>query len=163
MKKALCGFVLVMILFACGCEKQENQAENSKSSQDYVTLVCSKTIEEDDQKETETYEIVSKDNLIKKVTVTSVSEMDSETIDFTISFSELLTKAFNEVDGIDMTFSKEGDNTLKSVMSIDYEKINMEQAEEKLGDLFDAEEFLSEKDLSVDDFKAQNLEGYECN
>ena len=45
---------------------------------------------------------------------------------------------------------------------VDYDKIDVEQAKEKLGDMFDSEDFLAEKDITVEQFKEKNLDGYEC-
>ena len=164
MKKVLSFVAILSVLFFCGCEKQEqNQNKGSEEKKDAVaTLVCTKTIEEDGEKETDTFEITSKNNIVKKVTNSSTAEVDASMIDLMISLSESMVKAYNEVDGMEASVTKEGSNAFKVSITVDYDAFNVEQAKEKLGDDFDGEDFAEEKNMTVDEFVKKNAEGYEC-
>ncbi len=166
MKKLIGLIVTLSLIFACGCEKQEqNQGENGSSNEkkDVVsTLVCTKTTEEDGEKSTNVFEITSKDNIVKKVTNITTAEVDEETIDLVVSISEAMVKSYNEVEGMEASVKKEGNSAFKISISVDYDKFNVEQAKEKLGDIFEEEDFLSEKNISVNDFIKQNAEDYDC-
>ena len=64
LKKLIGLIVTLSLIFACGCEKQEqNQGENGSSNEKkdvLSTLVCTKTTEEDGEKSTNIFEITSK-------------------------------------------------------------------------------------------------------
>ena len=49
-------------------------------------------------------------------------------------------------------------------MSVDYDKINPEQIKTVLGDSYDEEDatIYNSKDLTFEEFKKDNLEGYTC-
>lgn len=163
--KKMVGVVAVLsLLFACGCEKQEQNGNNSSNEKkdEIATLVCTKTIEEDGEKETDTFEITSKNNIVKKVTNSTTAEVDEESLDLVISLSESMVKAYNEVDGMEASVTKEGSNAFKVSITVDYDAFNVEQAKEKLGDDFDGEDFAEEKNMTVDEFVKKNAEGYEC-
>ena len=163
--KKMVGVVAVLsLLFACGCEKQEQNGNNSSNEKkdEIATLVCTQTTEEDGEKETTTFEITSKNNIVKKVTNSTTAEVDEESLDLVISLSESMMKAYNEVDGIDASVSKEGKNSFKISLTVDYDALNVEQAKEKLGEDFDADDFLAEKNMTVDDFIKENAEGFDC-
>lgn len=163
MKKVMSLVFIISLFFFCGCEKQEQKEAEKKPEDKIATLVCTKTEEDEDgETKVDTFEITSKNNIVKKVTNSTTTVVDEDSIDLAISLTESFIKSFNEVDGMDASISKESNNTYKLSLSVDYDVFNIEQAKEKLGDMFDEEDFLSEKDITVDQFKEKNLEGYEC-
>lgn len=164
MKKIVVLVAIFSLFFACGCEKQENTNNNSSNEEKekIATIVCTKESEEDGVKQTDTFEITSKDNIVKKVTNSTVSQVEEDFLDLAISMSQKIIESFNEVDGMDASISKAGNDSYKISLTVDYDKIDVEQAKEKLGDMFDSEDFLAEKDITVEQFKEKNLDGYEC-
>ncbi len=164
MKKIVVLVAIFSLFFACGCEKQENTNNNSSNEEKekIATIVCTKESEEDGVKQTDTFEITSKDNIVKKVTNSTVSQVEEGFLDLAVSMSQKIIESFNEVDGMDASISKAGNDSYKISLTVDYDKIDVEQAKEKLGDMFDSEDFLAEKDITVEQFKEKNLDGYEC-
>ena len=91
-------------------------------------------------------------------------ELDSEYIDFTLTFGQAFAEKFNEIEGISMKYEKDTAKTIKLTMSVDYDKINPEQIKTVLGDSYDEEDAIiyNSKDLTFEEFKKDNLEGYTC-
>ena len=81
----------------------------------------------------------------------------------TISFGETFSSAFNEIDGMDMKYSKESETSIKLTMSVDFAKLDMDKLKEAFGSDLTDESFYSAKDKTVEEFKNENLEGYTCN
>lgn len=140
-----------VMLFTTGCEKTS-------------TLNCTKTETDDDgYKTTETIVVTSKNDKVSKVEQTSIQEMDADLVDTTISFGETFSSAFNDIDGMDMTYSKESDNSIKTTMSVDFAKLDMEKLKEAFGSDLTDDSFYSSKDMTLEEFKKENLDGYTCN
>lgn len=144
-------FAIGVMLFTTGCEKTK-------------TLNCTKT-ETDDEgyKTTETIIVTSKNDKVSKVEQTSIQEMEADLVDSTISFGETFSSAFNEIDGMDMKYSKESETSIKLTMSVDFAKLDMDKLKEAFGSDLTDESFYSAKDKTVEEFKNENLEGYTCN
>ncbi len=144
-------FAIGVMLFTTGCEKTK-------------TLNCTKT-ETDDEgyKTTETIIVTSKNDKVSKVEQTSIQEMAADLVDSTISFGETFSSAFNEIDGMDMKYSKESETSIKLTMSVDFAKLDMDKLKEAFGSDLTDESFYSAKDKTVEEFKNENLEGYTCN
>lgn len=140
-----------VMLFTTGCEKTK-------------TLNCTKT-ETDDEgyKTTETIVVTSKNDKVSKVEQTSIQEMEADLVDSTISFGETFSSAFNEIDGMDMKYSKESETSIKLTMNVDFAKLDMDKLKEAFGSDLTDESFYSAKDMTVEEFKKENLEGYTCN
>ena len=139
------------MLFTTGCEKTN-------------TLNCTKTETDDDgYKTTETIVVTSKNDKVSKVEQTSIQEMEADLVDSTISFGETFSSAFNEIDGMDMKYSKESETSIKLTMSVDFAKLDMDKLKEAFGNDLTDDSFYSSKDMTVEEFKKENLEGYTCN
>lgn len=139
------------MLFTTGCEKTN-------------TLNCTKTETDDDgYKTTETIVVTSKNDKVSKVEQTSIQEMEANLVDSTISFGETFSSAFNEIDGMDMKYSKESETSIKLTMSVDFAKLDMDKLKEAFGSDLTDDSFYSSKDMTVEEFKKENLEGYTCN
>ena len=80
----------------------------------------------------------------------------------TVSFGQLFAVALNEVDGFNVSYSKENDNSVKYIMNVNYDELNIDSLKEKFGDEFDEDEFFASKNISIDDFKSKNLNDYTC-
>jgi len=128
------------------------------------TLTCKKSGTTDSgDKETSDMEIVYKDNKVIKVKETNITEMkDTTMVDFTISFGQLFATALNEMNGLEVKYSKENETTVKYIMSVDYEKIDIEALKTMLGDAFDENSYFSEKNITLEQFKKDNLAEYDC-
>ena len=125
-------------------------------------LTCTKTDTEDGKEVKTTMVVKAKDDKISYIKQTAVNEMDSESLEASIKAGELISEQFKEIDGMSMTYKKVDDTHLEMTMEVDYGKLKVEQLREKLGDTFDEEDFLKEKDMTLDQFKEENLDGFEC-
>ena len=83
-------------------------------------------------------------------------------IELTLLVGNGIAEKLNSVNGVSSSFVKDGNNSIKSVMTIDYEKINVEDLKTALGNSFSEDDFYSSKDLTLEEFKTKNLSGYEC-
>lgn len=158
--------LLISTLLITGCTKEkEVDKDTSKDKVKDVsgTLTCTKTETDEDNLKTESTMIINhKNNVVTKVEETSIQEVEESYLDFTLLFSNGLAEKLNAVDGINANFSKEDNNKIKSVMSVDYEKLNVEDLKTSLGELFNEDTFYSSKSKTLEEFKTNNLAGYEC-
>lgn len=167
MKKNVVWSLLLVILLSitlvgCGDSTKDKSDEKLSTSQ---TIKCTKEeVDEDGYKTVETMTITTKKNLVKKVSSVNVMELDPEYIDFTLTFGQAFAEKFNEIEGISMKYEKDTAKTIKLTMSVDYDKINPEQIKTVLGDSYDEEDatIYNSKDLTFEEFKKDNLEGYTC-
>ena len=67
-----------------------------------------------------------------------------------------------KIDGITASYTKESDNQIKMVMKIEYDKLDPDQIKETLGDLYNEEDYYSERDYTIEEFRNKFLEEYEC-
>ena len=161
MKKLLIGLFAVLVCLStvgCGDNKDTSSSKNG-------TLTCTKEETDDDGlKTTELMEITYKNKKVTNVKATSTAEVDPEYIDMTLSFGELFAQAFEEIDGMSAEFTKDGDNKVKTVMEVDFTKLDPDAIKEALGDSFSGEdsEMFTKTDITIDEFKEENLEGYTC-
>lgn len=152
MKKYVISMIIVgVIVFTTGCEKTQ-------------TLNCTRTETDDDgYKTTETIVVTSKKGKVSKVEQTNIEEMDADMIETTLSFGNTFSSKFNEIEGMNVSYSKESDNSIKTTMSVDFAKLDMDKLKEAFGSALTDESFYSSKDMSLEEFKKENLEGYTCN
>lgn len=150
-KNVILMFVIGVMLFTTGCEKTN-------------TLNCTKTeTDEEGYKITETMVVTAKNDKISKVEQTSIQEMEKDLVDSTISLGQTFSSTFNEIDGMNMTYSKESETSIKMAISVDFSKLDVNKLKEKFGSDLTDESFYSAKDMTVEEFKNENLEGYTCN
>lgn len=161
MKKILIGcFITTILFFSTGCDN--NTTNNSKKDNTSGTLVCNKSETNEEGYKVEDEMIVTyKNNKVTKVEQTNIEEMDADMIETTYSFGTLFAKAFNEIDGMNVAYSKES-NGVKFTMSVDYTKFDPSSLKETLGDFYDDDVYYSANDITIDEFKINNLEGYTC-
>ena len=144
----------ILCLLITGCSSNSNSG----------TLNCTK-IDYDDEgyKTTNTMVVNYKNDKVTTVTETIVSEMDSNYIDFTLSFGKTFAESLNEIEGLTAEYTKLDSNNLQYVMTVDYNKIDVDNVKEVLGDSFDEnQESMYTNDVSLEKFKSDILNGYTC-
>ena len=160
-------FIFLMIAslgLMTGCDKDNANTSNGGILSTKKTLVCSKeNTDEEGYKTLENMEVVYKGTKVLSVKSTSTSETDPSIINFTLNIGKAMADKFSEIDGIYMNYEKVENNKIKITTEVDYKKIDINQMKEKLGSLFSEEDSLySKNDITIDEFKANNLEGYTC-
>lgn len=170
--KKLTTLLLTLIVCFCltGCGEKNNDSNNDNNNNNNTTndnkqnvLNCTKTeTDEEGYTTTDTMNITYKDNTIKKIENINISEMDSEVLEASYSLSSILATSLNEIDGFNVTYSKESDTSLKYTMIVDYNKLDIKALKEALGDLANENMFYTSNELNLDNFKASYLQGYTC-
>lgn len=159
MKKIISLFMaLGLIVSLSGCGKKETKEDKDTTK----TLTCTKTTEEDGMKSDNKVVVTYNDEKILTVEETETSVMDKSLLDMSYNFGTKMAEGFNKVDGMEMTYEKVNDTTLKSVIKMDYTKLKAENMKEALGDGFDEEDFNKSIKMNIDEFKKEELEGYTC-
>jgi hypothetical protein len=150
MKKIVIVSVLILVLLITGCEGKTK------------TLTCTKESVEDNLKTSEEMLVSYKNNKVFKITQTTIEEMDPDLIDTTISFGENFASTLNQVDGFEVNYSKESNNSVKYQITMDYSKMDMNKLKELFGDDWNEEDYIKAKDQDIEEFKKERLEGYSC-
>lgn len=169
MKKIIVVLLLggILLFSVSACSKDNDNLLKSKSKNG--TLVCTrKTIDEDNYATNETMSVTYKNNIVKKVENKFDIEMDPEYIDFTIGFAQLFFTSFNEIEGIEATIEKK-ENSILQLFKVDYDNLDLKALEELMKDLSEDgnsdDSYISKiknKNLTLDEFKSDNLNDYEC-
>ena len=163
MKKKLLIITMVLSLFLItGCGSKSSSGGGILNSK--KTMTCTKeTVDEDGYKTTETMEVTYNSSKVLKVKSTNISETDPSFIEMQLNFGNAFAEKFSEINGIEVNYSRVDDNKLKLTMEVEYGKINPEQIKSVLGDLYSEEDsFYDKSDYTIEDFKAENLDGYTC-
>ena len=115
----------------------------------------------------DTIKIQYKNNIVKSVESSTIIQTLPEYLDMTISLSQALIEKFNEVNGLNYKVSKKDDSHIETTISVDYNKIDVDKLNELLS-TDDEEEnntfinSIKNKNLTLDEYKTQNLDGYSC-
>ena len=151
-------FALVLIT-GCG-----NKNENGTNDGVLKTKTCTKTtINDDGYSTTDTMIISYKNDKVMIVEDTNISETSPQFIDMSLSIAKALTDKLNEINGFTVECSKEDSNKIKAYMKVDFDKIDINNLKEKLGDLYSEDKsFYTKKDITINDFINTNLSGYTC-
>lgn len=159
-KLILVAFIGLFLLAGCGADETKTNQGTSSSG----TLSCTKTeYDEDGYKTTDTMIVKYKKNIVTNVSETNVSEMDTDIIDMSLSFGNLFAEALNEIDGMDVKYTKLSDNELEFTIDVDYSKIDLEKIKEAFGDAYDeSQATMYTKNVSLDTFKTDILSDYTC-
>lgn len=161
MNKKLILVTLISLFLLAGCGT--DNSDSSKIS-NTGTLNCTKIeYDEDGYKTTDTMIVKYKKNIVTNVSETNVSEMDTDIIDMSLSFSNLFAEALNKIDGINAKYTKLDENQLQFTIDVDYSKVELEQVKEAFGDAYDdSQSTMYTKNISLDTFKADILSDYTC-
>lgn len=164
-KKFLVVLLMFLVMFVVGCGKTTNSDKPGKKGlfDTKKTMTCVKEeTDEDGLKTKSTMKITYNSKKVYKVDSIVESDLDPDYGALQESLISSFIQTFNNIDGISAkSSSNNGKITLE--MDIDYDKINVEQIKEVLGDLYDEEDSIyDKKDYTIEEFKADNLEGYTC-
>lgn len=164
-KKYFLGFILLLCVFMLtGCFSK-TQSSGNKVITGKRTMTCTKEeIDDDGYKSNETIVVTYNSTKVLKASATNITETDPEYIELQLNFGNEFAKKINSVDGMEMKYEKFEDNKIKATWEIDYERIDPEQLKEELGDWLDegSEELYSSKNMTIEEFKEENMEGYTC-
>ena len=154
MKKFLSiGLIALFIFGLTGCG-------NDNSG----TLTCTKTETNEEGYATEETMIVTyKDNIVTNVEATAVEEMDADYVDMTVSFGQLFAASLNEVSGFNVSYEKESDSSVKYIMSVDFQNLDLDALKTAFGEDFDDNSFYANSNITIDEFREENLSDYSCN
>ena len=151
MKKYLIILLTCGMIFVTGCGNSSG------------TLTCTKTEISEDGYSTKTTMVVTYvDKIVNKVEQTSIEEMDADFVGTSIYFSQLLAESLNEVDGYNIIFEEESDTSVKIVTTIDYTELDIEKIKETLGSSYKEDALYSLSNITIEDFKETQLDGYTC-
>lgn len=172
MKKILMGYFIAMILlFSTGCGNNNSTETTSKNDDRTGTLICTKNeTDSDDYSINETITIKYEENIVKNVTSSTIMQTDPEYLDMTLSLSSALSEQFNDIDGMNYKISKKDDSHIETLVEVDYDKIDIDKLNELISSFNDGQETNSDsfinniknKNLTLDDYKSQNLNDYIC-
>lgn len=154
MKNYMIGLMcLFLLLTITGCGSVSNSG----------TLRCNKSYTDDGDKVTETVVITYKKGMVTKLENTNITEMEDQSmVDMTLAIGSGMISSLNEVKGVTAKYTKEGDNKVKLAMTIDYEALDYEDLKSKLGSLVNDNKYFESKEISIEDFKKNNLSDYIC-
>jgi len=153
MKKVLNIIILLIcVITLTGCSQIGNK-----------TMTCTRTdIDEDGFKSNKVMKVTYNSKRVIKVNATNTVETTKDNIDEQIKFIEEYSKKFNSIGGLSMKVKKVNDTNYKLIMSIDYSRFNPEKINKDLEGLDTDDNIITDKNYTIDDFKKDQLEGYDC-
>lgn len=156
MKKviSLCLLSLsIVLLTGCG----NNTLTNSG------TLNCSKTYVDDGDNVTDKMVVNYKNDKVTSVENIITTELSDATyIDMALSFGQAFADGFSTYDGIEMSYEKVNDNTIKLTVKADYEKIDVNALKDAFGDTLEDDAFYLDTNITLEDYKTEYLQDYTC-
>ncbi len=147
------GLTTLLIIGLTGCR-------NDNSG----TLTCTKTETNEEGYTTEEVMTVTySDNIVTNVEATAIEEMDVDYVDMTVSFGQLFAASLNEVSGFNVSYEKESDSSVKYIMSVDFQNLDLDALKTAFGEDFDDNSFYANNNITIDEFREENLSDYSCN
>lgn len=165
MEKKYLFVVFIMAFILTGCRTKSETEVGGGLFSSTKTMDCTKVeTDEDNYKTTDTTIITYNNSKVLKIKTTVVSEIDPSYSEFSLNIGKAFAETFNKIDGMKMEYEKVDDNKIQSVMEVDFDKIDPDKIKEVLGDLYDEDSgnIYSTKNITIDEFKKQSLEGYTC-
>lgn len=160
MKKNLLLLLIGTTVLTAGCENVKNESKEENNS---GTLTCTKESKnKDGYDEKDTMIVTYSNNKVTQVDETNIQEMDPTVVDFTVSLGQAFATSLSTLDGFNINYSKESDNSVKYTISVDYSKLDSEKLKEAYGDSFDENSFYANSNITISDFKDKNLSDYTC-
>ena len=151
MKKFLGIFIgLMMVILVSGCSSEK-------------TMTCTKeTVDGENYKTVDTFEITYNSKKVLKVKNTIVTDSGVEYADFSLGVMMLFKSAFDGVDGVTINVEKVGEDKIKTETEILYDQINIDNMKSQLGELIDEDSYYTSSNVTIKEFKEAHLEGYTC-
>ncbi len=167
MKKTL---VIALSIMAClitvACKKPIEMLDEDDVifySSKKTTTCVKEEMDNDGYMNYETIEIVYDDFKILKIKSNMISEMNSTYIDYAISVGESIAQKLNDLDGVKIEYKKIENNKFQIVTEVDYEKLDVDQLKEVLGDFYDENnQVYNIKNTSFKEYKKEFLKEYIC-
>lgn len=161
-KKILLGMLVLLVMVTLtGCSSSEGGSVFSGKK----TVTCThEEVDAEGYKTTDEMVVTYNSEKVLNIKSTMIIETDPNLVDFTVSFGQAMADMLNEVEGVSLSYEKASDNSIKSVTSVDYEKLDPAQVKKELGELYDDDDeaIYASKGLSFDEFKKNSLSGYTC-
>ena len=156
--------ILLSVFLITGCGSTKGGTGKKKSIFDTKkTMTCTKEeVDEDGYKSTSKYVITYTSKKVNKVESEEVMTMDPTIVDWVYSFSYSIIEEIDKLDGIDASYVKQDDSTLVMKIAADFDKINEEQVKEAFGSLNEDGEIYTKRNVTIDEFVSENMEGYTC-
>ncbi len=152
---------LIMLIGIAGCGKLMSKGG---------TLVCTnETVDDNNYITKETVTVTyNSDNIVTKMESKTEMEVDPNFIDFTYDFSKAVFDEFDKINGIEATVSKK-DNVILQDLKVDIKNLDFDALNKLSTDYFDDEETdsdyisnITNEEITLEQFKKDNLSGYEC-
>lgn len=155
---------LVLTLTLTGCGSDATGSGNSIFSSKKTVTCTHEEVDAEGYKTTDEMVVTYDNEKVLNVKSTMVTELDPTYLEFTLAFGQVLAETLNKVEGVSLSYEKAGDNSIKAVTSIDYEKLNPENVKKELGEMYDSDDeaLYDAKGMSFEDFKKNSLAGYTC-
>lgn len=147
MKKKIIGIitVLLMMVAVTGCDVGTTKTLKCTKSEDNTNTVV---------------EVSYTPKTVKKVVMTSTTDVEEAYIDASVTLAQTMTKAYDEIDGITMTVSKKDSNKLELKVVINYDDLKVEQIKELTNN--DSNGLFYKKNVSIETLKKEVLSDYNC-
>lgn len=167
MKRCICYilFGVIIVSSLTGCGKERNKEENTKK--EVSKIVCTKTTKDTYSEETDTGTIEYEDD--KVITLEQKSQF--KILDKNVSEEEInkaveelidAGNVYEKLDGYKFEVKKTNEKEFFISITVDYDKINLDQIKEEMGDEFITGNFPNGGELTVNEAKATIFEGFEC-
>lgn len=145
--------IIVMVLLITGC--------NSKNK----VMSCRKDFIENanDQTSEEIVVTYNKKRVLKIKSIVTYT-INSDLMKFKSDAIEEIAKTYNKVSGIESSFEKLDNETVKVITRIDYEKIKESDIKKVLGKGYDKDTagIYTTNKLKIEKFEKDYLKGYKC-
>ena len=158
--------LFAFILCACGNKTEGGNNGGSNNPLGLNTMVCTKTEVDEGYTTEETIEFKYTKNEMKTIVSNVVSETEPDYIDLAISSASLITEELNKLSGISYEITKGNNNTINYVVSIDYDKVNIEEMKKAFGEYTENNDVYTDfdKNTSITSVKEEMIDdGYKCN
>ncbi len=154
--------ICALLLVGCGNEKTPSDTDKKPPK---ATLSCVKE-ETDDNGYIVKEELLIKatDGIIDTVFTKTLRETDSKVLEVLFELNKTYEKAYEEVEGFDMTAEKVDDNKLLTEMLINYNTVDVEKLKAVLVEHFNVEvdDFEFPTRYVLDDYKRTMLTNHTC-
>ena len=128
------------------------------------TTTCTKEYTDEEGNHVKDTMIVTYGNKVVKVKNTNTTIYnDTTAIDFVYGFGQLFAQGFSNIEGMNVEYLKEGNNAIKMIMEVDYEKLNLSRLKDVMNEFeTDSNSFYATTDITFEEFKKQSLNDYVC-